>query len=253
MGQVGGRRMSDQRWVLAYEHDGELPSAAIGMTVEVGDSVLVGREGDLPLGVDVEDSGISREAALVTATEHGWNVEIRNRNRAMVHPWGQGPTLAGRHNTLTWPRVGIRILNGTEGDPTETRRHWLLLEADMIAPNPAGARISSSSTTSTSQPPQPSPLKERELAALQVVFADHLRWPPVSPPEAPKLDTAAHRLGISVSGVQKRLEGVIDRAKHLGLRLPPSFRSSDPEYLYVLVRAGYLPLPTDNLVRRRLN
>jgi hypothetical protein len=245
--------MSDQRWVLTYEHDGESPAEVVGRTVEVGESLLVGREADIPLGVDLKDVGISRVAAVVTATENGWQVEVRNRHHAMLHPWGQGPTLAGQHDTLTltWPRIGIRILNGREADATDMRRHWLLLEADMSAQTLAGARTPETSMTSTARPRARRALTARTEQALRLVFADHLCWPPVPSPQAALLDTVARRLDRSVSAVQLRLQEAVRLANGFGFLR--SCRLTDPEYVYVLVRAGYLERPAVELPRRRLD
>ncbi|MGI5127275.1 hypothetical protein ACQEVB_10730 [Pseudonocardia sp. CA-107938] len=239
--------MAEQRWVLAYEHDDVRSSVPVGMKIEVGASLTVGRHGDVPLGVEIEDRGISREAAHVTATEQGWHVEIGNRNLAMLHPWGQGPSLADPTLDLTWPRVAIRLLNGSPADGTDPRRHWLLLEADMLDPTPAGARRAADSATSTHRPPRPGKLAPGQLAALQVVFAEHLRWPPVSRAEPRTLTAAGRALGITESGVQDRLDGAVKRAVALGLHRP--LGSTNPEYLYVLVRAGYFPPPQRELHR----
>lgn len=246
--------MTDQRWVLAYESDRAGGPARccvpVGFPVRIGQSVLVGREGDLPLGVEVYDRGVSRKAATVTATEHGWQVEILNGNGAVLHPWGQGPTLAGRYNSLSWPRIAVRLLNGAGPTDADTRHHWLLVESDMIDVTTAGARVPSSPTTSTFKPAPPHPLSPAQLEALRLVFADQLQWPPVQPAEPLLLRTAARRLGISESGVQQRLAKAHDRALHLGLHRPVGL--TDPEYLYVLVRAGYVPLPARPPYRHHL-
>lgn len=243
--------MGDQRWVLAHEYDGVRFPEPVGRSIEVGESLLAGREGDLPLGVEIENFGISREAALITATEHGWQVELRNRNGAMLHPWGQGPTLAGRYNNLTWPRIAVRLVTGSEAGATESRRHWLLLEADMVARAPAGARVPANSTGSTSRPPALTELTPKQLAALKVVFADHLRWPPVLSAEARTLTAAGRKLGITESGVQARLDGPIEHAMALGLSRRVG--ATNPEYLYVLVRAGHLEPPTFERARYGLD
>jgi hypothetical protein len=246
--------MTDPRWVLAYECDTSGGPARccvpVGIPVRVGQSILVGREGDLPVGVEVYDRGVSRQAAVVTATEHGWQVEIRNTNGAVLHPWGQGPTLAGRFNTLSWPRIAVRILNGASPAVADTMQHWLLVESDLIGVTTAGPRTPSSPMTSTFQPKRPNPLSAGQLEALQIVFADQLQWPPTQPAEPLLLRTAARRLGITESGVQQRLGKAHDRALHLGLHR--SVGLTDPEYLYVLVRAGYVPLPAPLPYRRQL-
>ena len=243
--------MADERWVMVYECDETRCGVPVGVTVRIGQSLLVGREGDLPLGIEIYDRGVSRRAALVTATEQGWQVEVLNSNGAVLHPWGQGPTLAGRYINLMWPRTGIRILNGAKPGETDKLQHWLLLESDMIDVTPVGARAPANATTSTYQATPPTPLTVGQLEALQVVFADQLQWPPVQPAAPLLLRTAARRLGIGESGVQERLSKAHARALKLGLHRPVGL--TEPEYLYILVRAGYLPLPTHHSYRHRLD
>jgi len=246
--------MDGERWVLAYERDGAAahPRSTIpsGATLSPGRRLLVGREGDLPLGVEVYDRGVSRTAAVVTTAPFGWQVEILNGNGAVLHPWGQAPALAGRHNALTWPRIGIRLLSGADPGDADTVQHWLLLESDSINVTNAGASLTGRPSTSTFRRHPPRPLSPGQLEALQVVFADQLRWPPAQPAEPLLLRSAARRLGISESGVQERLAKALDRALRLGL--PRAVGLTDPQYLYVLVRAGYVPLPERRPHRRSL-
>lgn len=242
--------MEDVRWVLAYERDDRRSCVPVGVPVELGQSVLVGREGDVPLGVEMYDRGVSRRAAVVTATEQGWQVEVLNGNGAVLHPWGQGPTLTGRYNSLTWPRTALRILGGSEPGTSDNIQHWLLVESDTIDVTPSGARAPANATTSTYKAKRPNPLSLAQQEALQVVFADQLQWPPAQPAEPLLLRTAARRLGISESGVQQRLGKAHERALQLGLHRPVGL--TDPEYLYVLVRAGYVPPPISHPHRRRL-
>jgi len=74
------------------------------MTAGVGDSVLVGREGDLPVAIDPIDSGVSRRALTVTVDPAHWELEVTNSNHAWIHPWGQRPT---------WVESGTTVPPGT--------------------------------------------------------------------------------------------------------------------------------------------
>lgn len=232
---------SEDRWVLAYEYEPTRCCVPVGARLSVGRTLLVGREGDLPLGVDVPDRGISRVAVEVTATEHGWDVDVRNSNGAVLHAWGQAPLLISGRHRLTWPRLAIRVLNGEKFNTIGSAHHWLLLEADMMAVTPAGPRTTRDTTSRTTNPDPPLPLSERQRQALRIVFEEILQWPPRLPAGPLLLSTAARRLGISESGVQERLGHARDRALRLGLHSKVGV--TDPEYLYVLVQAGYLAPP----------
>lgn len=82
------------------------------------------------------------------------------------------------------------------------------------------------------------------------MFADFLAWPPVLNPEVTSLRVAARALGISESGVQERLTKARDKANALGLQRKVGL--PDPEYVYTLVRAGYLSLSPAPRLRRLL-
>jgi hypothetical protein len=79
------------------------------------------------------------------------------------------------------------------------------------------------------------------------VFAELLAWPPRQGAEPLLLKQAASRIGISVSGVQDRLKAARARALRLGLHREVAL--TDPSYLYVLVRGGYLDPPAGHQSR----
>jgi hypothetical protein len=208
----------------------------LGFRMEVGVPVLVGREGDVPVGVDLEDLGVSRRAAVVTATADGWDVQVENRNGVVLHPWGQAPSLARRREVLTWPLVGLRV-RGSD----EAVQHWVLLEAESVEPAPSGPTARSGPATRTARSRASDPLTGPQLDALRTVFAAHLQWPPVQPAVALQLKQAARRLGLSESGVQDRLLKARERAVHLGLHTAGG--ATDAEFLFFLVRAGLVAPP----------
>ena len=70
------------------------------LPIEMGESLVVGREGDLPVGVDLADTGVSRQALTVTATAEGWELVCTNSNRAALHPWGQAASWPERNKAI---------------------------------------------------------------------------------------------------------------------------------------------------------
>jgi hypothetical protein len=228
-------------WVLAWESTPGRSTVPAGVRAVPGDPVTVGRRAAVPLGVDMADEGISRVAVTVTAGPGGWAVEVANRNGAVLHPWGLASARALANQVVRWPLVAVRIA-GTEVH----QRHWVLLEHDGYG-EPPEPGDSGYSTRLDSRPP---PLAPAELAALQVTFADFLLWPPpANPPQARQLKQAAARLGKSLSGVQDRLRSAMDKALRLGLPAPTTL--TQPDYLHVLVAAGYLPPPAAGRLHRR--
>ncbi len=204
--------------------------------IRPGESLLVGREGDVAVGVDAGDLGVSRRAAVVSATREGWDLQVTNRNGAVLHPWGQAPVLARQREVASWPLVGLRV-RGEDDALT----HWVLLEAEDVLTARAGALHRGHGPT-TATPARPAaPLTDAQLAAVRAVFAEFLSWPPVRSPQAAPLRRAARALGISEAGVKDRLQHVRRRAVALGLSGPDSV--VDPGYVHVLVRAGLLPVP----------
>jgi hypothetical protein len=228
--------MNAEHWVLAYECDIRGCRVTAAEQARLGRPLDVGREGELPIAVTVPNTAVSRRAVVVTPTEHGWQIEVLNRNGAVLHPWGQAPELAGAHETVHWPLVGLRLLP----DVTASQ-HWVLLEASQISVTPSGATDFRGVRTRTQQAQRPGELPPGEREALQTVFAELLAWPPRQGAEPLLLKQAASRIGISVSGVQDRLKAARARALRLGLHREVAL--TDPSYLYVLVRGGYLDPP----------
>lgn len=231
-------------WVLAWETTPSRSVVPVGLPAPPGRPVTVGRRGDVPLGIEVVNEGISRVAISVTADPRGWAIEVANRNGAVLHPWGLASQRALADQVVRWPLVAVRI-GGTEAH----QQHWVLLEDDAYGA-PEVAEDGLLGTRSTQLGSLPPPLAPAELAALQVTFADFLHWPPPTrPPQPRQLKQAAVRLGKSLSGVQDRLRSALDKALRLGLPSPTTL--TNPDYLHVLVAAGYLRPPAAHRLYRR--
>ncbi len=132
-------------------------------------------------------------------------------------------------------------------------QHWVLLEFDNPVLPPEGSRRAFPEDDDGQAPTTVYAFKPRRLTcaereALHIVFPAQLRWPPTDRAEPMLLKQAAARLGISVSAVQDRLKSALVRAVALGQDRIVSL--TDPFYLYVLARAGYLALPTQFPHRR---
>ena len=214
------------------------PPKARYRQLRLGESLLIGREGDLPLGVDVPDTGVSRRALTVTARPEGWQLVCTNSNGAVLHPWGQAASWLERNKPLTrrWPRIGIRVIGSAQD-----AQHWVLLEAGQYR-TPAVGQPHGAASTNTQRPEPPGPLTPAQVDALTTVFAAHLAWPPVAGPLPVKLEAAARKLRVTDGAVAQRLEAAQRRAYKLGSHRQVGVM--DPEYLYVLVANGYLPPPT---------
>jgi hypothetical protein len=89
---------------------------------------------------------------------------------------------------------------------------------------------------------KPRGLTRAECEALHIVFPAQLRWSPTDRAEPMLLKQAAARLGISVSAVQDRLKSVLVRAVALGQ--DRIVLLTEPYFLCILARAGYLAPPT---------
>lgn len=222
-------------WIVARESGPGRSWHQAGALAPPGRAVVIGREGELPIGVVPEDGGVSRVALTVTATREGWRIDKSNRNGAVLHPWGLAPSLAPTHTVLDWPLIAVRVVGSDNA-----HQHWVLLESqtDPGADPPA---VVAPAGTATAHSVPPKPLTPAELEALWTVFVDVLAWPPRLPALPLQLKQAARRLGITESGVQLRLEGA--QKKALALGLPRAVRLTEPDYLYVLVGAGYLTPP----------
>ncbi|KPM50972.1 hypothetical protein CcI49_09400 [Frankia sp. CcI49] len=240
-----------ERWMLAYEYEPGRSCVPVGLSVEVGRTLVVGREGELRLGVEVLNRGISRKAIEVTAAEDGWDINVLNLNGAMLHPWGQAPQRITGRQFLRWPRLAIRLLGGAKRqgpDTSDPAHHWLLLEADTATVTTQGPRAQPPTTTWTVSPEPPLPLSGPQEEAVRLVFNELLQWPPRLPAQPMQLDAAARRLGIGESAVRERLRHVHERAVRLGLHRRVGL--TNPDYLYVLVQAGYLAPPAFAAYRR---
>jgi len=207
------------------------------VAISTGTPVTIGRDTELPVGIDPPDLGVSRRGVEVTAAADGWHVVIENRAGAFVHPWAQPPIWAP-HGTVAvhrWPKIGIRLIGSDR-----TMEHWVLLESEAY-PLPVQGRSASADFGPTRLPPTPKPLTAHQLAAVQGVFQEFLAWPPKSGPSPTTLATAATKLKISPAGVTERLARVQDRAYALGMHRQTGV--SDPAYLYLLVRHGFITAP----------
>jgi hypothetical protein len=206
-----------------------------------GSSMVVGREGELQLGVDPLDTRVSRRALIIDAADSEWNLRVLNINGAVIHPWGlraypvsPAPQQAGYVETLRWPRIGVRILGGSD------LIHWVLLQSTDPTVPMRGLPASEPSEApdpgaGTEVAPAPKGLSPKQLEALRTVFEPQLAWPPsLQPPR--QLKQAATRMKIGYTAVQGHLDAARQRALALGL--PESVSALQPECLYTLVAAG---------------
>lgn len=220
------------RIVIRESSDGRAVHTA-SRAVEVGETVTVGRTGNLVVGRTVVDGGISATALTVTAEEAGWAVLNSNRNGVLVRPWGRPEGRGRSHLTVELPLVALRVL-GVE----DANRHLVLLEHDLaswpppVTPSPPGV-----DTREASVPP---PLTAVELRTLRTVFASVLGWPPERD-EALQLREAARALRIGHRAVRGRLETVKQKAEALGMT--GVIGVTDPRLAFFLVSAGYVPPP----------
>jgi hypothetical protein len=229
---------------MAYEYDGSNWRVTATRRIAVGQHLEIGRGGEMPLGVVVPDLLVSRRAMRVSATAHGWNVTVSNRNGAILHPWCLPPQLArARRWLIDWPLVAVRMLPCS--GPSQ---HWVLLEFDnpllILELNDRGLfpETDESQAPTTAETIKPRWLTGAEREALHAVFQAQLQWPPTESSEPLLLKQAAARLGISISGVQDRLKSALARALALGQDRTVAL--TDPSYLYILARAGYMDPPT---------
>jgi hypothetical protein len=219
-----------------------------------GSTISVGREADLLIGTNPHDAGVSRLALTVSRTD-GWRLDVRNRNGVVVQPWAQGATWVEARSELelSWARVGVRLV-GSE----RSVEHWVLLESaeDLarrddsapLRPGPPRPRLAENADPAiesgpgfagaTRRPNVPRPLTRTQEAAVRTVFREFLAWPPISGAAPVPIAAAANRLGVSTTAVHERLTRVRERAYALGLH--QQIGVSDPNYVHLLVRHGYL-------------
>jgi len=210
-------------------------------SVRLKQTVTVGREGDLVVGINPIDKRVSRHAATITAVERGWSILPTNRNGVTLYPWAQPSYTVSTLETIVWPRVGVRIM-GDGG-----LEHWVLLEDDEAYTK--GAARHTTGLTEIAQPIRP--LTQAQKEAVRDVFFDLLAWPP-RPAESRvlALKQVAPLLERSPSAVRQRLLDVRKRAEELGLARKV-VDLTDPEYIYAVVKAGLIE-PTQADLRRPL-
>ena len=196
--------------------------------------MTIGREGELPLGIDPLDGMVSRVALTVTAIPDGWHVEIANFNSADIQFWGQAPMACQPSSVLRWPRIMVNVW----GD--QALRHLVLLDNPVLAIVPPRPQRTDRITESLAPP---RPLTAPQLEVLRLLYADLLAWPPRKQAPSLRINQVAQRLGMKPEAVRRRLEEAREKAVRLGLGREMPL--TDPEYLHVLVRAGYL-MPTDD-------
>jgi len=210
--------LADRRLIVVERVDDVLHTIGT-RAMHPGDSVTVGRAAELPIG-HTNDARISRLAVSVTCTESGWSIESTNRNGVLLHPWGVAPRYAQRHETTDAPRMALRIVGSI------VREHWVLLEDDT--------RLTSGRNRSDDgNGPTPG-----ELRSLRLLFPDLLEWPPVLAEWPPGIEQVAGELRITPETLMRQLEGV--RARATGLGLAPEITVADPDYVHLLVQAGWL-------------
>ncbi|GAA3247140.1 hypothetical protein ACFO1B_50870 [Dactylosporangium siamense] len=192
-----------------------------------GREIHIGRSCEVTIATDPLDGKISRIAATVTPSADGWRIEPRNRNGVVLHLWAQPPRVIARTETVLWPRVALFVKGSA------AHEHWVLLD-DTEAYTALGPHTTG--VTATTE--LPAPLTPSQQEAVHAVFHEVLAWPPIHNARPDTVDAAARRLGRSRTAVNQRLDQVRKRAAGLGLRREPAL--TDPEYIYVLARAGYI-------------
>ena len=131
---------------------------------------------------------------------------------------------------LVGDRIGLRVLGN------HRRQHWVLMEQELET-RPAD-RIGRR-TLATELGTSVRPLTLAQLEVVDLLFGEVLAWPPRLDAGVAQLKQVARRAGVSVSAVQARLTEVRSKAEALGLTRQVPL--ADPEYVYVIARAGFLP------------
>ena len=195
-------------------------------------SLVFGRGGTVPIASEPVDEQVSRRALALDTPVRGWHLTPLNRNGVMLYLWGQAPRPLTHPEPVIWPRVALRLLG------TPDLEHWVLLDDNEIY-TVGVIDLTMTNTTTTATAPPVLPLTGPQLIALRAVFGELLAWPPKNSSSTPKLSKVARQEEIGTTAVQKRLLQAKERAVRLGLSRNSSL--VDPEYLYVLVRAGLVP------------
>lgn len=236
--------------VRTTDRDGQPLGTGTAVTIPPGESIEIGREGDLQIADDPEDRSVSRIAVGLHALTGGaMELSVSNLNGVVVHPWGSRTRYlpAGTDKHLISGKVGVRIISGTSLDNPDAPVYWALVEGAQ-----AGApRIPLQRSSMTVQNPAPVELTDAQAAAVSLIFAEHLAWPPLPAPQALTIDAAARRLGVSSAAVIQRLEGVRKKAYALGMA--QQYGVVDPEYVFALVAHGYLAPPADRVPAEELD
>ena len=245
MGEPGPTAADTVRVLVATtDRNGDQVGPRTSVVVPVGETVEIGREGDLQIADHPEDLSVSRIAVgLRTLSAGAVELSVSNRNGVVVHPWGsRSRYLApGPDKQVLAGKVGVRVISGTTLDRPDAPVYWVLVEAR----GEPTARIPLQRSAVTVQNPRPVDLTEAQLAAVTLIFQEHLAWPPLPAPQALTIEAAARRLGVSPAAVIQRLEGVRKKAYALGLA--QQYGVVDPEYVFALVAHGYLEPPSENI------
>jgi hypothetical protein len=200
------------REIVVDQHHHQRVVTQVGRDVALGESLVVGTQGNLPLGLTLPDKGISRTALEITPTAEHWQIAVGNSNGAVMCPWGlpRAMAKAGTRHQVAWPRVAMRVL-GTNA----SHYYWVLMETDAYPLPERGQGTTATTVTWLNEPPPH--LTPAMEAAVGGVFEEFLAWPPVPLPAASGQDKVGRRLGISQNAVQERLKPAVQRAQGLGL------------------------------------
>ncbi len=224
--------MTGRPTIGVAEHDGRTLRLLSTHRPVPAVTLTVGREAEIFLASEPPDHRVSRVAVRVTWLAGEWTVEATNRNGVIVHPWGQPAYPAKEREVLVGDRIGLRVLGN------DRRQHWVLMEQELET-RPAD-RIGRR-TLATELGTSVRPLTLAQLEVVDLLFGEVLAWPPRLDAGVAQLKQVARRAGVSVSAVQARLTEVRSKAEALGLTRQVPL--ADPEYVYVIARAGFLPRP----------
>ncbi len=221
------------REIVVDPHHHQTVVTQVGREATVGEKLVVGTQGNLPLGLTLPDKGVSRTALEITATPEHWQITVGNSNGAVMCPWGLPRAVAapGSQHQIAWPRVAMRVL-GKEA----SHYYWVLMETDAYRLPERGQGTTASTVTWLNEPPPH--LTSAMEAAVTGIFAEFLAWPPVPLPAAAAQDRVGRQLGITQNAVQERLKPAVQRAQGLGLTTGASLNQAD--WLHLLVAQGYI-------------
>ncbi|MGQ0631635.1 MAG: hypothetical protein ACT4P1_11365 [Sporichthyaceae bacterium] len=142
---------------------------------------------------------------------------------------------AAEESVLTGARIALRV----RGE--KAVHYWILLEDEDARLSPPVIRrvgISTPGGTDTELDAAATAPTAPQQAALGLIFAHVLSWPPVADGGKLMLKNVANALHCTVSAVQERLDEVRARAdREVSLR---GTSRTDMEYLIPLVALGYV-------------